>query len=164
MSSGWHFQKPCCRHSEFRISLRAKAPSQAPLKCVVLFFSLRLCLEVILTIREVIVWCSALPLYIACDSPQLLWVFTGTLWLARYLPSRMPQLMMSLHAFLLPGCGESSVVHYWPCKTNFLAVDQLMCIYLPWLWPRATALYESRISFSWLCISCCQDMLPSILL
>lgn len=157
MSSGCHFQQPYYRHSEF--SLQAKALSQVPLKCVGLFFSLRLHLEVILIIREVVVWCSALPLYIAWDSQRC-----SESSLARYgCPGTRP---LQCHnspyhsmLFFRQACGESSAVDSWPCKTNFLAVGQLIC--LPWLWPSATALYKGRISFSWLCISGCQDMLAA---
>lgn len=126
-SVGCHFQKPCYTHSEFRISLQSKALSQALLRCVIFF--LRLCLGVISIFMEVAVWCSVLPLCIACDSPQLLWDFTSTLWLARFLPSIVPQLIISLHAFLLPGLWGNCFADYWPCKTNSLAVGQLTYVH-----------------------------------
>lgn len=91
MNSGCNFQNYSYRHSEFGISLQAKAPSETSLKCVISFFSLRLWPGGH-TIREVIVWCSTLPMHIACDHPQLLWFFAVTLCLARYLTSRVPQL------------------------------------------------------------------------
>lgn len=102
-------------------------------------------------------------MYCLWQSPAAtLYIFASTMWLAQYLPSMVP-LLMSFHAFLLPGMwGKLSVVDYWSCKTDFLAVGQLMCIYLPWLQPRATAFYEGIISFSWLCTSCCHEMLADI--
>lgn len=90
MNSGHNFQKPCYQHCEFRISLHSKDTSQSPLKRVGLLFSLSLCPVVTVTIREVVVCCSALSWYTACDSPELLQVFTGTLWLVTYLPHVTP--------------------------------------------------------------------------